>query len=278
VHSTSLLLLLGAAAIVAILHSILPDHWVPLAIVARTQRWSLLRVARVSALASAGHVIASLALGGIIALIGLQFQRQVDTQQGHIIGGILILTGLGFLTWGLLGRGHGHTHTRGHTHDSVIMHEHSHAEGREHSYDHPHDHSHEHEDAEHGLDHPHDKHETPHDRDRDHGHEPTQATKKRTAEQTLARRLAAIAVPFGVAASPDLTILPVALAASAVGGGVVVGVLGVFAALTIGTFIGLTVLATLAGYQIKGAWLENNANTITSLVLIVLGIVAYIGF
>ena len=277
-HSTSLLLLLGAAAIVAILHSILPDHWVPLAIVARTQRWSLLRVTRVSALASAGHVIASLVLGGIIALIGLQFQRQVDTQQGHIIGGILILTGLGFLTWGLLGRGHGHTHTRGHTHDSVIMHEHSHAEGREHSYDHPHDHSHEHEDAEHGLDHPHDKHETPHDRDHDHGHEPTQATKKRTAEQTLAKRLAAIAVPFGVAASPDLTILPVALAASAVGGGVVVGVLGVFAALTIGTFIGLTVLATLAGYQIKGAWLENNANTITSLVLIVLGIVAYIGF
>lgn len=277
-HSTSLLLLLGAAAIVAILHSILPDHWVPLAIVARTQRWSLLRVARVSALASAGHVIASLALGGIIALIGLQFQRQVDTQQGHIIGGVLILTGLGFLIWGLLGRGHGHTHTRGHTHDSVIMHEHSHAEGREHSYDHPHDHSHEHEDAEHGLDHPHDKHETPHDRDHDHGHEPTQATKKRTAGQTLAKRLAAIAVPFGVAASPDLTILPVALAASAVGGGVVVGVLGVFAALTIGTFIGLTVLATLAGYQIKGAWLENNANTITSLVLIVLGIVAYIGF
>lgn len=277
-HSTSLLLLLGAAAIVAILHSILPDHWVPLAIVARTQRWSLLRVARVSALASAGHVIASLVLGGIIALIGLQFQRQVDTQQGHIIGGILILTGLGFLTWGLLGRGHGHTHTRGHTHDSVIMHKHSHAEGREHSYDHPHDHSHEHEDAEHGLDHPHDKHETPHDRDHDHGHEPTQATKKRTAEQTLAKRLAAIAVPFGVAASPDLTILPVALAASAVGGGVVVGVLGVFAALTIGTFIGLTVLATLVGYQIKGAWLENNANTITSLVLIVLGIVAYVGF
>lgn len=272
-HSTSLLLLLGAAAIVAILHSILPDHWVPLAIVARTQRWSLLRVTRVSALASAGHVIASLVLGGIIALIGLQFQRQVDTQQGHIIGGILILTGLGFLIWGLLGRGHGHTHTRGHTHDSVIMHKHSHAEGREHSYDHPHDHSHEHEDAEHGLDHPHDKHETPHD----HGHEPTQATKKRTAEQTLAKRLAAIAVPFGVAASPDLTILPVALAASAVGGGVVVGVLGVFAALTIGTFIGLTVLATLAGYQIKGAWLENNANSITSLVLIVLGIVAYIG-
>ena len=57
-----------------------------------------------------------------------------------------------------------------------------------------------------------------------------------------------------------------------------IGVLGIFAALTIGTFVGLTVLATLVGYQVKGAWLENNANTITSLVLIAIGIVAFVGF
>jgi ABC-type nickel/cobalt efflux system permease component RcnA len=263
-HATSLLLLLGAAATVAILHSILPDHWVPLAIVARTQHWSWLRVARVSALASAGHVIASLVLGGIIALIGLQFQRQIDTQQGHIIGGILILTGLGFLIWGLLGRGHGHA--RGHTHDAVLMHEH----GHDSPHDHGQGHSRTHEHATHSHGHPHDEH--------DHPHDDSQQLQHLAREQTLARRMATIAVPFGVAASPDLTILPVALAASAVGGGPVVSVLGVFAALTIATFMGLTVLATLAGYQIKGVWLENNANTITSLVLIAIGIVAYVGF
>lgn len=90
--------------------------------------------------------------------------------------------------------------------------------------------------------------------------------------------MAAIAVPFGVAASPDLTILPVALAASAVGRGVVAGVIVVFAAVTMATFIGLTVLATLAGYRIEGEWLEDHAMTITALVLIAIGIVAYVGF
>jgi hypothetical protein len=85
-------------------------------------------------------------------------------------------------------------------------------------------------------------------------------------------------VPFGIAASPDLTILPVALAASAVSGLMVAGVLVVFAAVTMATFVGLTVLATLAGYQIKGEWLERNATTITALVLIAIGAVAYIGF
>jgi nickel/cobalt transporter (NicO) family protein len=131
--------------------------------------------------------------------------------------------------------------------------------------EHTHDHSH--EDEEHDHDHPH-----------DHSHKLGQVTKKPATQQTLVSKLSAIAIPFGVAASPDLTILPVALAASWLGGVAVVSVLGVFAALTLGTFVGLTVLATVAGYQIKGAWLEKNANTITSLVLITIGIVAYIGF
>ncbi len=237
--SASVPLLLGAAAVVAILHSILPDHWVPLAVVGRTQRWSLFRVARVSALASAGHVVASVVLAGIIAAIGLQFQRQLETQQGHIVGAVLILTGVGFLIWGLTG--HGHSHDHGHDHD--------------------HGHSHDHETA-----HAHEEGHT-------HTDEATPAP-----QQTLARRLAAVAVPFGVAASPDLTILPVALAASAVGRGAVVGVIVVFAVLTMVTFIGLTVLATLAGYQLKGEWLERHANTITAVVLIAIGVVAYIGF
>jgi len=201
--------------------------------VGRTQRWSLVRVARVSALASAGHVVASVVLAGIIAAIGLQFQRQLETQQGHIVGAVLVLTGVGFLAWGLTGHGHSHDH------------------------DHNHGHS----------------HDQDHEEAHDHADEATPAP-----QQTLARRLTAVAVPFGVAASPDLTILPVALAASAVSRGTVVGVIVVFAVVTMATFIGLTVLATLAGYQIKGEWLERHATTITAVVLIAIGIVAYIGF
>ena len=110
-----LFLLVGAAAVVAIFHSILPDHWVPLAVIARMQRWSLLRVGRVALLASLGHVITSLVLGGIIAVIGLRFQQEIDIQQGHIVGGVLILTGILFFIWGLVSGG-GHEHSHSHTH------------------------------------------------------------------------------------------------------------------------------------------------------------------
>lgn len=245
--TTSIALLILAAGTVAILHSILPDHWVPLAVVARAERWGIGRVARLSALASAGHVLTSVVLGGVIAVVGLQFQRQIDVQQGHLVGAVLIVTGLAFLVWGLTGHGHSHHHDE---HDRGDR-----------------DHSYENDDALSHLD-------------------STAATVgARPADQPAtsapksgARRLAAIVVPFGIAASPDLTILPVALAASAVNGLTVAGVLVVFAAVTMATFIGLTVLATLAGYQIKGEWLEHNATTITALVLIAIGAVAYIGF
>lgn len=89
--------------------------------------------------------------------------------------------------------------------------------------------------------------------------------------------LGAIAVPFGVAASPDLTFLPFAIAASTYGLGSVAAVLGSFSVVTMASFIGLTVTATAVGYQMRGEWLEKNANTITSLVLIAIGVVAYVG-
>jgi len=96
-------------------------------------------------------------------------------------------------------------------------------------------------------------------------------------ERTLAARLATIAVPFGVAASPDLTLLPLALAAAAFGTGTVVTVMALFSIVTIATFVGLTVAATAVGYQVKGDWLEANANTITAVVLIVIGLIAFVG-
>jgi hypothetical protein len=72
----------------------------------------------------------------------------------------------------------------------------------------------------------------------------------------MAGRLATIAVPSGVAASPDLTILPLRLAASAYWGGAAVPALAAFAATTLATFVVVTVVATAAGYQFRGEWLE----------------------
>jgi nickel/cobalt exporter len=84
-------------------------------------------------------------------------------------------------------------------------------------------------------------------------------------------------VPFGAAASPDLTILPVFLAATSAGAGAAVASLLVFALVTIATIVGLTLAATAGGYQISSDWLERWGNALTAAVLIVIGALVLLG-
>jgi threonine/homoserine/homoserine lactone efflux protein len=235
--------LLAASAGVGFGHAILPDHWVPLAVVGRTHRYPLSKVARLSGLAGVAHVLISIVLGGVIIAIGLQFQSTVQSAQDAIIGGLLIATGLGFVVLELTGRGGGHAHG-GHEHGGGG---HSHGyggRGRSHRPD----------DHEHG--------------DGDVGN---------SGDGRGMRGLAAIMVPFGAAASPDLTILPVFLAATTAGVATAIGSLMIFAVVTIGTIVGLTLAAARGGYQIRGRWLDRWGNDLTALVLVVIGALVLTG-
>ena len=89
--------------------------------------------------------------------------------------------------------------------------------------------------------------------------------------------LAAVMVPFGAAASPDLTILPVFLAATTAGVATAIGSLAVFAAVTIGTIVGLTLAAARGGYEIQGEWLERWGNLFTAAVLATIGGLVLLG-
>ena len=239
--------LIAAAAGVGFGHAILPDHWVPLAVVGRTQRYPLARVVQLSGLAGITHVLVSLMLGALIIVIGLQFRSTVEHAQDAIVGGVLLATGLGFIALELTGYGHGHS--RGHGHSYSDGHGHSHA------------HSHSHAD--------------------DHQHGSSEDADEEAATQSHWRKgprgLAAIMIPFGAAASPDLTILPVFLAAAAVGAGTAVGSLVAFGVVTITTIIALTLLATVGGYQVRGNWLECWGNAITAAVLLIIGTLVLTG-
>jgi ABC-type nickel/cobalt efflux system permease component RcnA len=232
--------LLAAAAGVGFGHAILPDHWVPLAVVGRTRRYPLARVARLSGLAGVTHVLVSILLGAVIIAVGLQLRSTVQGAQDTIIGSVLIITGLGFAILELSGRGHTHRHDHGHAHSH-----HAHHEAHAHEHAHP--------------------------------HSTSEVDERVVAEENRLHGLAAVMVPFGAAASPDLTILPVFLAASTVGATTAIGSLVIFAAVTVGTIVGLTLLACFGGYQIRGRWLERWGNAVTAVVLILIGSLVLVG-
>lgn len=106
---------LAASAGVGLGHAMLPDHWVPLAVIGRTQRYPLSKIARLSGLAGLAHVLLSIVFGAGIIAVGLQFRSGVQSGQDTIVGGLLLLTGLGFVALELVGRGHHHG-PEGHSH------------------------------------------------------------------------------------------------------------------------------------------------------------------
>ena len=220
--------LLAAAAGVGFGHAVLPDHWVPLAVLGRARRYPPARMARLSGLAGIAHVVVSIALGAVIIVVGLQFRSAVQSAQDAIIGCLLIATGLGFAIAEL---------------------------GGQHRHEHAHHHPHEGGDSQ----------------------SPVPSERRGESSPGRLHGLAAVMVPFGAAASPDLTILPVFLAATTAGVATAIGSLVIFAAVTIATIVVLTLAACFGGYQVRGRWLERWGNASTALVLIVIGVLVLTG-
>jgi uncharacterized protein YqgC (DUF456 family) len=65
------LLLIGAVAAVGILHTMVPDHWVPIALYARQHGWSKAETARAALMAGTGHVLFTLLIASAVWVAGV---------------------------------------------------------------------------------------------------------------------------------------------------------------------------------------------------------------
>jgi len=103
-----------AAATVGALHSLAPDHWVPVAAVGRARGWSTARTSRVALLCGFGHVTVSAALGVVGLVSGTAIVEAIGARAGLVAGVLLIGFGLAYALWGarhvIARRLHGHDH------------------------------------------------------------------------------------------------------------------------------------------------------------------------
>lgn len=116
----------ATAAAVGALHTLAPDHWVPFAALARAQRWSAGRTARITALCGFGHVTTSVILGVTAIVFGVELVATFGHRLASWGGLLLIAFGLAYGLWGLrrmAGRRlHGHVHARyDHVHDAARL-------------------------------------------------------------------------------------------------------------------------------------------------------------
>lgn len=131
---TASYLLVAAVGAVGVLHTIVPDHWAPIVVLARQRGWSVARTARSAALAGVGHVTTTLLLGAVLWIVG----ASLAVRYAHIISIASALALLGFGLWIAYSSWHEVRH-----HDSGDAHfghahVHRHADGIEHVHWHEH--------------------------------------------------------------------------------------------------------------------------------------------
>jgi nickel/cobalt transporter (NicO) family protein len=116
------LLLIGAVAAVGVLHTIVPDHWVPITLLARQRGWSRRETARASLQAGMGHVLSTLLIAVIVWAAGVAVAQRF----GHVVDTASSVALIAFGGWIAVsswremrreaGHGHGHSHSHGRLH------------------------------------------------------------------------------------------------------------------------------------------------------------------
>ncbi len=127
--------ILVAALTMAIVHALIPSHWLAFTMVARSQRWPTSRALTVTAIAGGGHAIVTTILGLVVATIGKTALESLPEGIEHAAASV-VLIGLGvfFLAPRLLGRDGGH-----HDHGPFCTHRHvEDGEPKAHDCDEPH--------------------------------------------------------------------------------------------------------------------------------------------
>jgi len=245
-------LLVVAVAAVGVLHTLVPDHWVPIALVARQQGWSRSQTARAAAVAGIGHTVSTLVIALVVWLAGSLFAERF----GHAIDVITSWALIAFGAWVLIGalrelreqsaawasasdepnaakRGHTHRHRHG---SLVHAHWHTHEAREWHDAavvipDAPPEHEH---------DHP---------------------TSSRTALLLI------------LGSSPMVEGIPAFFAASRFGPGLIVLMSAVFALSTIATYVGLCVVSASGLQQLSIGPLERYGEVLSGGVIMALGVV-----
>ena len=105
-------LLLAALGIGAV-HSLAPDHWVPIAAVGRARGWTRRRTVTFAALCGLGHVTVSVVLAAAAYALGATVVASVGESLRSFAGALLIAAGVLYAVRGL---GHGAAHAHGHAH------------------------------------------------------------------------------------------------------------------------------------------------------------------
>jgi hypothetical protein len=240
--------LIAAIAAVGVLHTLVPDHWLPIALLAREHGWSRRQTARTAFGAGMGHVLSTLLIGLVVWFAGVaaaaRFGHLVDVASGVALVGFGLWTAIS----ALLEQRHGHTNEPPESAPFRHRHQHAHEDGTRHTHTHAHDPASAH----------------------DAGSIDAAAPPLHRHEHPVRGRFALMLV---LGSSPMVEGIPAFFAAARFGFGLVAIMSGVFAAATIATYVILCTLAAQRFQDVSVGPLEVYGEVLSGALVAVVGLV-----
>jgi len=86
-------LLIAAVIAVGVLHTLVPDHWVPITLIARQRGWTRMQTARAAFGAGLGHTLSTLAIGIVVWIAGAVAAQRFGTIMSLVSSVALIVFG-----------------------------------------------------------------------------------------------------------------------------------------------------------------------------------------
>ncbi len=103
-----MLSILAGAFLVSVAHAILPDHWLPLILISRAEKWSQAETLWVTALVTIPHLVSTILLGLLVGLIGFRLSATYEALMEIVAPAMFVLIGLIYVYRNYRAEGHHH--------------------------------------------------------------------------------------------------------------------------------------------------------------------------
>lgn len=99
--------IITATILLGLVHALIPNHWLPLVAVAKSEKWERAELVSVAFMIALAHVAGTVALGIILGVIGTRLAGQYNDFVGIIAPVLLIIFGLIYFSVNLPHHHHG---------------------------------------------------------------------------------------------------------------------------------------------------------------------------
>jgi len=102
--------ILAGSILLSIVHASIPNHWIPLVAISRSEKWQRAETLTATAIAGSAHTLSTIIIGIIVGMLGYKLAENFELVTAIIAPAVLVAMGVVFLIIGFRGGHHHHHH------------------------------------------------------------------------------------------------------------------------------------------------------------------------